>query len=342
MPNWTEILYELQSTSLSHGSAYDKIRRKYIRQLQLYSKRNIICYYSGWLQKPENQFFNSVSVNDIDKNGLMSVINGLNENVGLDLILHTPGGDIAATESIVDYLYKKFSGDIRCFIPQMAMSAGTMIACSCREIWMGKQSSLGPVDPQINGMAAHGIVEEYEKAKAEFLSNPQTYPILQSILSQYPLPFIGECKKLISWSEQLITEWLDRNMLANINNKNQIIDKIKNELTDHAISLAHGRHLSADKCKSIGLNVIDLESDQKLQDCVLSVHHSYIHTLSNTPALKIIENHKNIAFIHQANQMQFAIPSMFPNQMGIALHNQHDIPIAPLNAKIDFEDIKKD
>jgi len=43
----------------------------------------------------------------------MSACNGLEDrSKGLDLILHTPGGDIAATESLVDYLHKMFD-DIR-------------------------------------------------------------------------------------------------------------------------------------------------------------------------------------------------------------------------------------
>ena len=43
----------------------------------------------------------------------MSDCNGLEDrSKGLDLILHTPGGDIAATESLVDYLHKMFD-DIR-------------------------------------------------------------------------------------------------------------------------------------------------------------------------------------------------------------------------------------
>ena len=36
-----------------------------------------------------------------------------------------------------------------------------------------------------------------------------------------------------------------------------------------------------------------------MQDAVLSVHHACIHTLAATQALKIIENHKGIAFIQQ-------------------------------------------
>ena len=51
----------------------------------------------------------------------MTTINGLDTNKGLDLVLHTPGGDTAATESLVDYLWQKFSKNIRCFVPQMAI-----------------------------------------------------------------------------------------------------------------------------------------------------------------------------------------------------------------------------
>ena len=72
-------------------------------------------------------------------------------------ILYAPGygdmgiGDIAAAESIVDYLHLIFGDDIRAIVPQMAMSAGTMIALSCPTIIMGKESNLCPVDPQFHG-----------------------------------------------------------------------------------------------------------------------------------------------------------------------------------------------
>ncbi len=76
----------------------------------------------------------------------MNVIYGLEKKKGLDLILHTPGGNSAAIESLIDYLREIFGNDLRVIVPQLAMSAGTMIAFSAKEIIMGKQSSLGPVD----------------------------------------------------------------------------------------------------------------------------------------------------------------------------------------------------
>lgn len=145
MPTWDEILKEIGSSS----SIIDVTRRKYIRQLSEYTGRNTIVYYSGWLQKPVlAQQGVDFSINDNDKNGFMAVINKLDRSKGLDLVLHTPGGNVSSTESIVNYLKSIFGNDIRAIIPQIAMSAGTMIACACKSIVMGKQSNLGPIDPQ--------------------------------------------------------------------------------------------------------------------------------------------------------------------------------------------------
>jgi Serine dehydrogenase proteinase len=304
VPNWSELIKEIGQL----GSPFDVLRRKYIGELSRYTKRNVICYYSGWLQKPE--LGAAVAVNDTDKNGLMTTINGLDISKGLDLVLHTPGGDTAATESIVDYLWSKFSGDVRCFVPQMAMSAGTMIACSAREIWMGKQSSLGPIDPQFGGIPAHGVLEEFKRAYDDIVNDPRTIPVWQPIIAKYNPAFLGECEKAITWSTSLVDGWLKRNMLAAEENRDEIVGNIIRELGDHSVSLAHNRHLSAAKCKEIGLKVHDLESDQKLQDKVLSVHHIYFHTLSSTQAFKIIENQNGMAFILQAQHVLMAAPHM--------------------------------
>ena len=85
MPSWHEILNELKNS----GSTHDVIRRKYLQNLHKQTKRNIIVYYSGWLQK---QGFPGTEVNDNDKNGFMTVIHNLDRSKGLNLILHTPGG----------------------------------------------------------------------------------------------------------------------------------------------------------------------------------------------------------------------------------------------------------
>ncbi|MBL3747680.1 ATP-dependent Clp protease proteolytic subunit, partial [Mycobacteroides abscessus subsp. massiliense] len=163
------------------------MRRKALADLAKYTQRNVILYYSGWLEKqPLVSQGLPVDVNDSDKNGFMAVIHKLDRKKGLDLILHTPGGSVAATESLVDYLRAMFGTDIRAIVPQLAMSAGTMIALSTKSVVMGKHSSLGPIDPQIMGMPAHGIVEEFNQAKTEIASNPATMAVWQPIIAKYP------------------------------------------------------------------------------------------------------------------------------------------------------------
>lgn len=292
MPNFKELLDEIKET----GSAYDQVRRKYITQLSKLTNRNTIVYYSGWLEK-QNVRMAGFSIDDEDKNGFMATIHKLDRGKGLDLILHTPGGDIAATESLVDYLRQMFDGNIRAIVPQLALSAGTMIALSCESILMGKQSSLGPIDPQLGGHAAHGIIEEFETAFKEIKENNAKIYVWNPILSQYDPTLIGECRKAIKWTEELVQKWLETCMFKDDPNKIMKITSIVNELGSHSLTLSHNRHISAKKCVELGLNIKMIEEDDDLQDAILSVHHSCILTLHATPAIKIIENQIGSGYI---------------------------------------------
>jgi hypothetical protein len=177
------------------------------------------------------------------------------------------------------------------------MSAGTMIALSCKEIVLGKHSNLGPIDPQIGGVPAHGVIEEFNLAKAEVTANPATAMIWQPIIAKYSPTLIGQCQKAIDWSETMVKEWLKTGMFEGDPDAQQKADAIVQELGSHALTKSHARHISLERAQSLGIKVLPLENDPKLQDAVLAVHHSCIHTLAHTPAVKIIENHIGAAFI---------------------------------------------
>jgi membrane-bound ClpP family serine protease len=297
MPSWADLLKELQT----RGSVHDVMRREYLRKLQGVTGRNVIAYYSGWLQKGRTPL--PFGVDDSDKNGFMTVVYQLDRSKGLDLLLHTPGGETAATESLVDYLRSMFGTDIRAIVPQLALSAGTMIACASKEILMGKHSSLGPIDPQLGGLPAHGIVEEFRRAYTEIKADQMKIPIWQPIIAKYHPTLIGEAEKAIKWAKEMTGEWLETGMFRGDPQAKSKIATVLNELSDHALTLSHARHLDPDKCRQIGLKIVDLESDQALQEAVLSVHHAYMHTLTSTGAFKIIENHNGVALIQIAQQV---------------------------------------
>lgn len=293
MPNWGQVLTEIQGMRVENP--LDSIRVKYLATMYKYTGRNVIAYYSGFLQKRNAD----TSIDDNDKNALMQAVCGLDKSKGLDLILHTPGGNTAATESIVNYLRSIFGNDVRAFIPQIAMSAGTMIALSCKEIVMGKQSNIGPIDPQFGGMSCAGIIEEFDKAIQGIKADPDSTPLWQVIISKYHPTFLGDCQKAILWSNSMVKDWLITNMLKDRDDPEADAQRVIEKLGSHEETFTHSRHIHFQECMNLGIKITMLESFEKqeidgcmdLQDCVLTIHHTYMHTFSNSPALKIVENH---------------------------------------------------
>jgi len=326
MPNWNEILDEINEQA-AKGNALDVVRRNYLSKAHEITGRNVIAYYSGFLQNPDVE---QTTINDNDKNGLMTVINKLDRSKGLDLIIHTPGGDLAAVESIVDYLKLMFGDDIIAIIPQIAMSAGTMVACACKSIIMGKQSNLGPIDPQFRGIPAMGVIEEFTRAMIEISEDPSKIPIWQVIIAKYHPTFIGECEKAIEWSQKMVTKWLSENMLKNRKNPSEEAERIVSFLSNSGSTTSHSKHIGLLECEDTGLNIIRLEDylkDKDYQDCILSVHHSFMHTFSNSSSVKIIENHLSVAMVQHFSQPPQGLQQIYAS-----------IPEQSTNDKISIED----
>ena len=288
MGNWNNIYDEIRNTQ----SQFDYVRLKYLEELSKYTHRNTIAYYSSWLNKPHAD---NLDINDSDMNGFMNCVHELDCQIGLDLIVHTPGGDPSAAEIIVHYLREKFNNDIRIIVPQLAMSAGTMIACAGKEIIMGRQSSLGPIDPQFNGIPAYNIRQEFEEAKEDLKDHPENAQYWAIKLQQYPAAFMKTAIDAMNLSEDLVRQWLGTCMFNE--NDDGVIDSIVSTLSNHDMSKIHGRHLTADYCKGIGLKVVMMEDDNELQDKILSVHHAYMITLDATSTIKVIENQNKKSII---------------------------------------------
>ncbi len=305
MPNWNDVLKEIQEERVRGHSALDGIRRKYLRKLFRHTKRNTIAYYSGWLSKPAQA---ETHINDEDKNGFMMAIHKMDRSKGLDIILHTPGGDIAATESIINYLRKMFGSDVRAIVPQLAMSAGTMIACSCKEIVMGAHSNLGPIDPQVRGIPAHGVLQEFKQAYREIKKDPAKQAVWAHIMNKYHPTFLSQCENAIKWGEEIVREQLVEVMFNQQKNAKRKANLIVKELNSYSGNKSHSRHIHVEQLKKMGLKIEELENDNKLQDLVLTVHHTYMNTLMNSPCFKIIENQNGVAFVKTMVSHQVAVP----------------------------------
>jgi hypothetical protein len=108
------------------------------------------------------------------------------------------------------------------------------------------------------------------------------------------------CEQAIEWSEEIVSKWLAYNMCDGDKKKVEEIVKI---FSSHKLQKSHARHISVKDCKDAGLSIVDLETNQSLQDAVLTAHHVFMYTLGATPAVKLVENHLGVAYIEQVMQL---------------------------------------
>jgi ClpP class serine protease len=97
-----------------------------------------------------------IDVNDAEE--VIRAIHLTDENVPLDLVLHTPGGLVLASLQIARAVQAR-KGKVTVFVPHYAMSGGTLIALAAHEVVMGKDAVLGPVDPQVGEYPAASLLK---------------------------------------------------------------------------------------------------------------------------------------------------------------------------------------
>ncbi|NPB02897.1 MAG: hypothetical protein GXO39_00580 [Thermotogae bacterium] len=83
-----------------------------------------------------------------DSEAILRAIHMTDDNVPIDLIIHTPGGLVLAAGQIARAL-KRHKAKTTVIVPHYAMSGGTLIALAADEILMNPDAVLGPVDPQL-------------------------------------------------------------------------------------------------------------------------------------------------------------------------------------------------
>jgi ClpP class serine protease len=295
MSNQEDILKELNEVK-----DFSAVVKKYISEFsEATGGRNTVAYYSGFQTKNHPSFQYLSSINDDDRYGFMSCFYKMDFSKGLNLILHTPGGIVSAAESLISYMREKFGTNIHVFVPEMAMSSGTLLALSAKEIWMGAHSNLGPIDPQLGMLPAREVIAEFKLAGEEIRKDPNNYLLWKHILEKYPAAFVGQCQNVAELSYDIAFTALREGMFSHLSPKSAASKAraIANKLNNPKIQKAHDRHIPPKRCKDMGLNVIILEENQNIQDSLLPLHHALKLTLEHTDAIKMIVNQFGKSFI---------------------------------------------
>jgi ClpP class serine protease len=101
-----------------------------------------------------------IDINDSEE--VLRAIHMTNDDVPLDIVLHTPGGLVLAALQIA-HAVGLHKAKVTVFVPHYAMSGGTLIALAADEIVMCEHSVLGPIDPQLGQSAAASLLKVIEQ-----------------------------------------------------------------------------------------------------------------------------------------------------------------------------------
>jgi ClpP class serine protease len=101
-----------------------------------------------------------------DSEEVLRAVKLTDDEVPIDLILHTPGGLVLASEQIAHALCRH-PAKVTVFVPHYAMSGGTLLALAADEIVMDENAVLGPVDPQVGEYPAVSILKAVEQKSVD-------------------------------------------------------------------------------------------------------------------------------------------------------------------------------
>jgi ClpP class serine protease len=104
--------------------------------------------------------FRFISMEDSEE--VLRAIRMTPPDMPIDIILHTPGGLVLASQQIACALCDH-PAKVTAFVPHYAMSGGTLIALAADEIVMDPHAVLGPVDPQVGQFPAASVLKVLEQ-----------------------------------------------------------------------------------------------------------------------------------------------------------------------------------
>jgi ClpP class serine protease len=195
-----------------------------------------------------------IDINDSEE--VLRAIQMTDDEVPLDLVLHTPGGLVLAALQIAKAV-REHKGKVTIFVPHYAMSGGTLIALAADEIVMCGHSVLGPIDPQLGESPAASLIKVTEQKPKERIEDRT-------------LVMADVGRKAITQVKQAASELLTRRLPAE--KASELAEKLATGIWTHDYPIW------ASTAKSLGLSVSTDMPDDVLQ--LLTLYPQPVRTQS--------------------------------------------------------------
>lgn len=318
MISWNEVRTEID-TAIKGGdkAALDTVRRQKAKAVVARTGRPLIVYATDFLGKARGS--PDVAIDFSDKDGFREVVTGLNSRE-VDVLLHSPGGQAEAAESIVKMLRSQFD-NVRFIVPDIAKSAATMLALSGNALLMDASSEMGPIDPQFQIPRGDGsvivapgqaIIDQFDAMEEKVKADPRSLPVYIPILQMYGPSLYQQARNAIELSKNLVKEWLATYMFSSDRAGARLAGAVARYLGDHNKFKSHSKGVRLEDFQKIKalqpVKVIDLANDPDLHSLVRGLHYAIGLTFNMSTAFKLFENSEGMAMIRHLQMMQVQIP----------------------------------
>ena len=283
-----------------------KLRLTAINRIQFETKRPLLCYATQASRVPDGA---PVSIDDGDLVGFSDLVDSVGGSKA-DVFIISNGGSAEATERIVRRLRGRFS-ELRFLVPSNAYSAATLMCLAGDEILMLPEGTLGPIDPQLNGVPARAIIRGFERLEERLAKEgPKALTAYVPLLQKYDLHLLEQCRSADELSKELARAWLTQYAMRQADPG--AIDKAVEFFCNWDLHKSHGRSIDAEAAGAIGIPTTVLS--ERLAGLVRSLYHQYTLFFEKTPFCKVFENSEGIAWGRQHSSQVLNIPIPIPGQ----------------------------
>lgn len=222
------------------------------------------------------------------------------------------GGSAEASERIVRLLRSRFKS-VRFLVASNAYSAATLMCFSADEVVMTPLGTLGPIDPQINGVPARAILRAFENLEARLKTEgPRALTAYMPLISKYDLHILEICKSTQELSEELARTWLSTYMMK-CEPTAEPVTKIINFFKSYDVHKSHGRSIDRDRAREQGVEkIVNAENTHGLAPLLQSLLNQYDLWFDKTPFFKMYEGSRGIGWGRQQQTFTMHLPVQIP------------------------------
>jgi hypothetical protein len=299
--DWNDFLAATQQpgNQVMTGKDLFELRKACYEDIEKHRGRPLLVYATKFLEGVPPGAPNFIDLSDVD--GFTDLINSVKNDGAVDVLLHSPGGRPDATERLVGLLRGKFN-EVNFLIPHSAYSAATMLALSGNCIILHHSATLGPIDPQINGIPARSIKRGFEKVKERIAKEgPETLPAYIPLIEKYSLDLLELCEDSEKLSKELVSTWLKKYMFKDEKNVGKKIQKAVNYFSDYDKHLMHSRPLPLEKLAEFGLKIEF--ADETLQELLWEAYILLNGFFNVSPFVKLYESAHGVSWGKQFQQL---------------------------------------